>query len=140
MTTSLASACAIRRDGCAQRVDWPPDESQSNNRKQAFNELQDQAPIHESSGLVLGHSDIPSYLQREWFELNFYTAATKSVTLEEDQEAALRRYSLTDKEMGFGRFGRSPRAPDQNEDPAPAHQKCVQAAPPCGLTFYPEDR
>lgn len=93
-------------------------ESEWSARKHAFNELQDKAPIRESSNLVLGHSDVPGYLEREWYEFNSFTAATKGITHDEDLEPALRGFWLTDEEMGYGRYGRplSPQpAPDEEE-------------------------
>lgn len=94
-------------------------------RKHAFNELQDKAPLRESNGLAIGHSDIPGYLEREWFEFSSYSNDTKGILHEADLEVAVRRFWLTDEDMGFGRYGRpleqqhAP-APDDAEDDEPA--------------------
>lgn len=81
-------------------------ESEWGARKRAFNELGEKAPLRESNGLAIGHSDIPGYLEREWFEFNSYSNMTKGITREDDLEVAVRRYWLTDEDMGYGRYGR----------------------------------
>lgn len=81
-------------------------ESEWRARKLAFNELAGKAPLRESNGLAIGHSDIPGYLEREWFEFNSYSIATKGIIREADLEVALRRFWLTDEDMGYGRYGR----------------------------------
>lgn len=93
-------------------------ESEWSARKHAFNELGEKAPLRESNGLAIGHSDVPGYLEREWFEFSSYSNATKGITREADLEVALRRFWLTDEDMGYGRYGR-PLQPGQEPTAAP---------------------
>ncbi|MEX5748774.1 hypothetical protein [Massilia sp. X63] len=90
-------------------------------RKDAFNELQEKAPLRESSNLVIGHSDIPGHLEREWGEFSVFSNMTRGVSNEMQLEEITRtKFWLTDEQMGYGRYGRpleeSAPAPDEDDD------------------------
>lgn len=76
-------------------------------RNDAFNELQEKAPLRESNNLVIGHSDIPGHLEREWCEYQTFSNMTRLVTNDQELEAITRtKFWLTDEQMGYGRFVR----------------------------------
>jgi hypothetical protein len=87
-------------------------------KKDAFNDLQEKAPLRESNNLVIGHSDIPGHLEREWCEFASFSNITRRITNEQQLEAITRaKFWLTDEQMGYGRYGRPlESAPVQDDD------------------------
>lgn len=88
---AIDAACAIPESNWAKR-------------KAAFNSIAEKAPLRsgDSCDLAITHSDIPGYIEREWYEFSSYSNATRNITREEEFQIAVQEFWLTDKEMGFG--------------------------------------
>eukprot|EP01133_Synstelium_polycarpum_P019850 gene19850-23779_t len=93
LLNAINAACAIPESNWATR-------------KAAFNSIAEKAPLRsgDSCGLAITHSDIPGYIEREWYEFSSYSNATRNITREEEFQIAAQKFWLTDKEMGYGQL------------------------------------
>ena len=102
---AIAAACAI------PEAEW-------GTRKSAFNAIAEKAPLRngDCSDLAITHSDIPGYLEREWYEFNTFSKMTKNITNDEQFTAAVKQFWLTDDDMNAAQ---APEDAEQDEAQIP---------------------
>lgn len=102
---AITAACAIPEAG------W-------RTRKSAFNAIAEKAPLRTAgcSDLAITHSDIPGYLEREWYEFNTFSKMTKNITNDEQFAAAVKQFWLMDDDINAAH---SPEDAEQDEAHAP---------------------
>lgn len=93
-------------------------ESEWSARKAAFNTLADKAPLRtgRTSDIAITHSDLPGFLEREWFEFNSFSAMTKNISRAAELDAAVQRYWLTDEQTDYTKRPGDEAAPDTSDE------------------------
>lgn len=108
---AINAACAI------PETEWSA-------RKAAFNAINDKAPLRsgKTSDISITHSDIPGFLEREWYEFSSFSTMTRNLPVNNATEldTVLARYWLTDEQICYeAPDGALPAATDEDEDSAP---------------------
>lgn len=92
-------------------------ESEWGARKAAFNEIGIKAPLRSgrTSDIAITHSDIPGFLEREWYEFNTFSSMTKNIAREDELDAAVAKYWLTDEHTDHSARAAQPDSADEDE-------------------------
>jgi len=87
-------------------------------RKAAFNAIGAKAPLRtgRTCGMAIMHSDIPGFLEREWYEFNTFASMTSNITRLAELDAAVQTYWLTDEQTDYTRLPGADQAPDTSDE------------------------